>query len=173
MSAVETWEHHTAYDYGQFYLTSGPRTLFPDFIHLGREALKPGGIGISEIDNFILVLSPVQCNWTLAVHVERWEQEPAADLESWQQVYEASVSIGADGLIWESVGGEDDPPIPVPAGDYRIRISGRGFVHPYVEDNDTWRLQLWPTTERITPRQLREFVWEPGPPAGGTRAAEN
>jgi hypothetical protein len=151
MPASETWLLHTTYDYGQFYLQPAPIAGL-DMNQFQLAKLD----GIGEIDNVLFICSPAQRNWNLTVDIERWEQEPIDDLEGWQEAFEASMMLGQGGLSWSTVDFED-PPIPVPAGDYRIRICGRGFAHPPVENGDTWRLQLWPESERIAPRQLRRY----------------
>lgn len=56
----------------------------------------------------------------------------------------------------------DTVEIPVPAGSYRILVTGRGFVgHGWpgsTTPGDTWRIQLWESSDRIDPIQLRALT---------------
>lgn len=76
--------------------------------------------------------------------VELHDQEPPLD-ERWEEAVEASLTAveGEAGLAeW---GGSDWHPLPVPAGDYRVRYSACGMDEGHeADEGDRYLLQLWP-----------------------------
>ncbi|HEY3714981.1 MAG TPA: hypothetical protein VGL39_10680 [Jatrophihabitantaceae bacterium] len=113
-------------DYGQFYLyPSPPEHDFADVPNVVDRAI--GDDGIAQAGTFLVVLSPHQNNFELALRVEVLAGEPADDLDDWSEAFLATVVAGDDGLVYESPT-LHHVPIPVPAGTYLARITGRGFV---------------------------------------------
>ena len=150
-------------DYGQFYLIGGmpyDEDWDPDAeSRAGDVAQSSGGIG--QIGQLILVLSPHQSNIAMPLRVEVWDASPPDDLDAWQEAFEASLRVGARGLIYTSPTMSEHH-VAVPVGRYRLRVTGRGFVARGwpgpTEPGDEWRLQLW-VDDSLVPRTGSE----PGP----------
>lgn len=146
-----------ALDYGQFYLHS-VRSDLDDVLAAVDIALE--GDGIAQRGGVLVVISPHQNNFEMPLLIERWSGEPPPDLDDWQVAYAAHLAVGDDGIYYETptLDGVD---IAVPAGAYRALITGRGFVgHGWpgsTKPGDVWRIQLWPSSDRIEPIRLREF----------------
>jgi hypothetical protein len=74
-------------------------------------------------------------------------EAPPDDLGQWQEAFEASVLVSDYGMYYESPT-LDIERIEVPPGQYRLRITGRGFVARgwpgSTKPGDEWRIQLWP-----------------------------
>jgi hypothetical protein len=89
------------------------------------------------------------------VRLEIWSAEPSDDRGDWDHEVDADFDA-PDGLInfMPSGTGVLDVSADVPAGRYRVRISGRGFTqlgHAGAEGDDSYRLRLWPRGERKDP----------------------
>jgi hypothetical protein len=122
------------------------------------------GQRIAGQGDVLLILSPHQSNFAMPLRIELWQQPPPADLDGWQEVFEAPLDITDAGLTYESPT-MTDRWWNVPEGHYVARISGRGFVaHAWTGSGESWLVQLWPGTAEVEPRRLR--AWTP-PPAGG------
>jgi hypothetical protein len=136
-------------DYGQFSVhgAAGGR----DDLELLEEArasppsASDGGI--------VVVLSPHQNNFDMAIDIEVWDAAPASDRGEWDQVSlhpfrvdpRAKLYLESPTLdgVWVDVAAAVDAVVDV------IEISGRGFVnHGWpgsTEPGDTWRIRLWPS----------------------------
>lgn len=157
---VESARFTVALDYGQFYLVgSAPPDGDVDLVDLIGQA--SGGDQIAQSGNLLVVLSPHQNNFEMALLVQRWDTEPPLDLPVWEEVFEASIGVGESGLGYQSPTLTDHD-LGVPPGCYGIRIAGRGFVNRgwpgSTTPGDEWRIQLWPSTATRTPRRIASWV---------------
>jgi len=77
-------------DYGQFYLyPSPPEHDFAEVPNVVDRAISDGGI--AQAGMFLVVLSPHQNNFELALRVEVFAGEPADDLDNWPEAFLATV----------------------------------------------------------------------------------
>lgn len=148
-----------ASDYGQFWIYGTEEAIEKDIMSLLGEALN--GVGIATDDDLLVMLSPHQNNFELALRVEMWSGLPAPDLDDWEEVAEASLRTRTNEVQWSSPTLVSTR-LQVPGGLYRLRISGRGFVARgwpgSTTPGDSWRLQFWPEEQRPVQRIKS---WEP------------
>jgi hypothetical protein len=155
-----------ALDYGQFYLVGAPppADLARDIDLVDLIGQANDGDRIAQSGNLLIVLSPHQNNFEMSLTVQRWAAEPPPDLPAWQEVFEATLEVGAAGLRYESPTLPEHN-LPVPAGRYAVRIAGRGFLnHGWpgsTTPGDEWRIQLWPSTARRPATRVARWA---GPP---------
>ncbi|MER5670275.1 hypothetical protein [Pseudonocardia alni] len=145
-------------DHGQFDLVYAwtDLTNLVDLIDLANT-----GDGIAQDDSILVVFSPHQNNFDLAMAVEEWDGAPPDDLHEWQEGFEAPLPITDHGVELMSPS-DFCVPLDIAPGTYRIRIVGRGFVnHGWpgsTTPGDDWRLQLWPSDDVSPARRL--LRWE-------------
>lgn len=116
--------------------------------------------GIAQGRYLTVFLTPHQSNYPLPVTVELWDGRPPDDLAAWPEVFEATITSGAEGLLWSSPTLEGVV-IPVPAGTYRALIAGRDFTRTIVDSTshpDSYRVQLWLSDGQIEPRRLSAWT---------------
>ncbi|MEV6426628.1 hypothetical protein [Nocardia sp. NPDC051463] len=140
-----------AMDYGQFLISGGAgdendRSDYYEVELLDRAmASQPrAGDGIT-----VLVLSPHQNNFAMAVTVQVWDARPPADRDAWQQVCEARLQVGDVGALFlESPTLDMIVAAQVPEGTYLLEVSGTGFLNygwpGSTTPGDSWRIRLWP-----------------------------
>ncbi|GAA0221599.1 hypothetical protein [Cryptosporangium japonicum] len=115
----------------------------------------------TESDRFVGVttglvdlLTPGQWNWTTPMRLEVWASEPAGDTADWDHEVDVDLTV-PDGRLWlEASGGGPTTETEVPAGSYRMRVSGKGFAAVRLagrDGSDSYRLQLWPTATAREP----------------------
>ncbi len=161
VSAPHTWLRTVSLDYGQFYLRTTAAGRLAELMPALERAMA--GEGIAQDPGALVVLSPHQNNFALALTIELLLDEPAADLDEWQEAFQAQIEVDEDGMYYESptLSGEQ---FEVPAGQYRLLITGRGFVaHGWpgsTEPGDVWRFRLWPCEQSCRAARLK--AW-PGP----------
>lgn len=151
-----------ALDYGQFLLGGD---LFvsdaPALLAEAQEHPPSASDGRS-----IMVMSPHQNNFEMRVVVETWTRQPPRDDESWEQVSVERLSIGAEQVLLIESPTLEPADVSLPAGEYWVEISGRGFVNygwpGSTAPGDDWRLRIWPASE---PAADVRKIW-PGPEAG-------
>jgi hypothetical protein len=144
-------------DHGQIYIQWTPSeppedpqemvmlTALDDAMESGRfVGVRPG---------FIDLITPGQWNFQTPLRVEIWSSEPPDDQDGWDHEVDADLDLGEGGL-WIA-----GPPAhlksemvaaDVPAGNYRVRISGRGFTErgaAGANGDDSYRLRLWPQAQ--------------------------
>jgi hypothetical protein len=99
-------------------------------------------------DGFVDVLTPSQYNPRVPVRVEVGEGPPPLDLAAWDHVAEVPLPVLSGELMFMASGSGISKETTVPAGTYRARISGRGFLEDFEEIEgqirESFRLQLWP-----------------------------
>ncbi|HEY1485285.1 MAG TPA: hypothetical protein VGF84_04215 [Micromonosporaceae bacterium] len=80
-------------DYGQFLLWGGLRNPGADGTDLLTEALGAGD-GVAADHGIVLVVSPHQNNFRMALRVEVWPSAPDDDLDRWEEAFEAPLEVG-------------------------------------------------------------------------------
>jgi hypothetical protein len=122
-------------------------------------------VGVSGC--FVDLLTPGQWNFETPMRLEIWSAEPPDDRSEWQHQVDLDLPMPSGELCFEASGGSAPECTRVPVGDYRARVSGRGFTklgYDGADGTDRYRLQLW-RAPRASPPELRKR-W-PGWDAGG------
>lgn len=150
-----------AADHGQIYIYShiewpdDPETdnVFHEALDDALDSKRYVGASRGCID----VLTPGQWNWETPMRVELWSSEPpTADTADWDHEVDIDFDAPAGGIVFEPSGGSGrSASASLPAGRYRMRVSGRGFRKGQLQVNDAYRLQLWPRLQD-TPASLRK-----------------
>jgi hypothetical protein len=114
-----------ALDYGQFLLYTDVVEDFDLPVRVLERALE--GEGIAQDRGLLVVCSPHQNNFDMALRVETWTSRPSDGLDEWPEACEAHLAVGSFGLSYESptLNGRS---VEVPTGEYHAEIAGRGFV---------------------------------------------
>ena len=146
-----------ALDYGQFTLHTEESD--PDIgVEVLEEALA--GDGIAQRDGLLVVCSPHQNNYKMALRVEIWSAAPPDDLAEWDEAFEASLTVDGDGVTYESPT-RKIVNIEVPSGAYRAVITGTGFVARgwpgSTEPGERWRIRLWPESAPVAAQRLKAW----------------
>ncbi len=145
-------------DHGQFELITGDQDD-DDLVGLIDEA--GAGDRIAQGSAILVVLSPHQNNFAMALTVELWDEEPHDDVVDWEEGFEASLRVDELGVVYMSPT-ETYVDLDMPPGEYRVRIVGRGFVNygwpGSTEPGDVRRLQLWPSSDAIAPRRIARWA---------------
>lgn len=145
-------------NYGQFHLIYGPTDLstLVDLIDAANATDN-----IAQDDDLLVVLSPHQNNFEMALTVERWATEPPNDLAEWEEGFEAPITVTEQGLEYTSPDDGLCVPLDVPEGRYRVRIVGRGFINRgwpgSTTPGDVWRMQFWPSTDQTAAQRIRRW----------------
>ncbi|MEV6340404.1 hypothetical protein AB0M12_37485 [Nocardia vinacea] len=133
-------------DYGQFCIDGGLGDADNELDLLDQALAQWPCAGDGTA---LVVLSPHQNNFEMAIAVQVWDGRPPNDRDDWQQVCEGRLRVGSDGTL--SISSPTDgwaDPCPVPPGDYLIEVGGRGFVNygwpGTTTPGDIWRIRLWP-----------------------------
>jgi hypothetical protein len=151
-------ELHVASDYGQIYIYD-PETQQDEWADVYDEessAIFRAMDDASESRRFVGyakgmvdVLTPSQYNWQAPMRVEVSDARPRLDTDEWDHVVEVPLPVPSGTLCFEASGGGEPIETQIPAGTYRARLSGRGFVAGIgeIEGRESYRLQLWPAEE--------------------------
>lgn len=147
MSILSTYSLRVALDYGQFLIRGAQPSDFFDDVLVDRAFDSPPSYSDRQT---MLVLSPHQNNFDMAVDVEVWDQRPQEDRDAWQQVSEDKLTVDSEGLLRIDSPTCEQVTCTVPQGNYTVEASGRGFVTRgwpgSTKPGDTWRVRLWPDT---------------------------
>jgi ribosomal protein S13 len=124
-------------------------------LHGASSDATESGSFVGVRPGFIALLTPGQWNWRTPMRVEIWSAEPPDDRGDWDHEVDADFDV-PDGRIsfMPSGGSGSAAEAEIPAGRYRVRISGRGFTElgrAGAEGGDSFRLRLWPRGEREDP----------------------
>jgi hypothetical protein len=160
-SLLCAWDLTVGLDYGQFYLQTDDPYSTRDINVPRLVGAASSGTGIAQQFGMLVVLSPHQKNYQMLLRIEVWDAEPADVVSGWQEVFEADLTIGANGLIYDSPTMSSFK-IPVPAGEYHAMICGQGFS-PHVRPGSTtpgdrWLIRLWPCSEGHRGRRIRAWT---------------
>ncbi len=177
MTTTAAWDLKVMLEYGQFYLEPG-RVEDEDYwdpeddteaILLralgwnGTKYAEPDSApGIAQGRYTTIVSTPHRDNFDMDLRVEMHDNPPADDSADWQEIFEATVTAGPTGM-WYHTPTLDSTHLDIPAGTYRIRISGTDFLRPeWVDDDsigyaDRYRFQLLAETQPIAPIRLKRW----------------
>ena len=167
-------ELHVQSDYGQIYIYD-PETQedadwsvddnpFMRAMDEGSDSRRFVGYDSGLVD----VLTPSQYNWNAPMRVEVSDGRPPPDLEAWDHVAEVPLPVPSGRLCFEASGGGTPIETRIPAGTYRARLSGRGYVAGAgdIEGHESYRLQLW-SEDEAEPKLLKYWDgWNIRDPAG-------
>jgi hypothetical protein len=160
VALLKSWDLTVGLDQGQFYLQTEDPYGRPE-VHVPQlvdRAISRGGI--AQAYGQLVVLSPHQNNFAMGLRVELWDDRPPDDLSQWQEVFEVTLKVGRDGLIYDSPTLASFR-IPVPPGLYQGLICGQGFSeHGWpgsTTPGDHWRIQLWPCTDELDCRRVKSW----------------
>ena len=166
-------------DYGQIYIswdTPEPPDDPQEMAQLtALDDARESGRFVGVRPGFIDVMTPGQWNFRTPLRLEVWSAEPPDDREGWDHEVDADLDLGEGGLwiagppahLKSEMVAADAPP-----GNYRARISGRGFTElgaAGADGDDSYRLRLWPR-DQSSPPMLRKR-W-PGWDRSGVAAVE-
>ncbi|ANZ36445.1 hypothetical protein BBK82_10595 [Lentzea guizhouensis] len=114
-------------------------------------------VGVS--DGLIDFVTAAEWNFSAPMRVETWETDPPADGENWDHVVDVDLDVPNGRLMFEGSGGRPPIPCEVPSGQYRARLSGRGYEEAKegAEGLDSYRLQLWPRDQDTPPVLLKRW----------------
>jgi hypothetical protein len=144
-------------DFGQIYIYStlegeagDELVALDDAIESGRfVGVRPGFTG------FIDLLTPGQWNFHTPLRLEVWSAEPPDDRGDWDHEVDADFDVPDGQMSFMQSGvGTPDCVVDIPAGTYRVRVSGRGYTalgHAGADGDDSYRLRLWPRDQDKTP----------------------
>jgi hypothetical protein len=157
---IASYDLTVAMDYGQFTLHGGAAALED----VDREALldlAQAADGVAGNGGSMLVQSPHQNNFAMALAVRVHRVEPPDDLDLWDEVFEAHLEVDADGELFYESPTVDVQRCAVPPGRYGVRVAGRGIVARgwpgSTKPGDSWRVQLWSTRTLPAIRRLRSW----------------
>src|ERR1700722_12546957 len=107
-SRVWVEERIVRQDYGQFSLSGfddEDEEDVPEFDEADVLDAALEGDGIAQQGDYLVILSPHQCNFEMPLAIEVWDEQPAgeeADEEEWPEAFEANLNIGRKGLGYTS-----------------------------------------------------------------------
>jgi hypothetical protein len=153
-------------DYSQIYIWSAASGYHSDAgidednppeIMALNDATESGRF-VGACDGLIDLVVPGLWNFATPMRLEVWSAEPPGDGDDWD--HEVDVDFDApDGQIgFQASGGGSYIEAVIPAGRYRVRVSGRGFTeigYAGAEGEDSYRLRLWPRGQD-SPPELRK-----------------
>jgi hypothetical protein len=153
-------------DYGQIYVWSEASGYFsdaeidqdnpPELMAL-NDAVESGRF-VGTCSGLIDIVVPGQWNFETPVRLEIWSGEPADDRDDWDHEVDVDFDVPAGDVSFQASGGGRTIPAGIPAGGYRVRVSGRGFTelgYAGADGEDSYRLRLWPR-EQDEPSALRK-----------------
>lgn len=155
-----------AYDYGQLYLYDvGDELDFSDDHNPYLDALDAAiqsGLTVGVASGVVDVLMPRQENFASIVELVRAESAPPLT-ETADHIIEFDLTSSGR-IKLEGSGGSSELELELPAGAYRVRLSGFDFDaasrwsyddpgHP----SDHYRLEVWPSVAPQPPAELRRW----------------
>ena len=150
-------------DFGQIYIYStlegeagDELAALDDAIESGRFAgVRPGFTG------FIDLLTPGQWNFHTPLRLEVWSAEPPDERGDWDHEVDADFDVPDGQMSFMQSGAlTPDCVVDIPAGTYRVRVSGQGYTalgHAGADGDDSYRLRLWPRDQDNTPRLRKRW----------------
>jgi hypothetical protein len=143
-------------DYGQIYIYD-PQTQVSDENVTGDDNPLQRAMDdafdsrrfVGYDSGLVDLLTPSQYNWKAPMRIEVSAEPPPLDAEAWDHMVEVPLPVPSGMLYFEASGGGTPIETQIPAGTYRARLSGRGFVAGAgeIEGHESYRLQLWPARE--------------------------
>ncbi|MFF5225114.1 hypothetical protein [Dactylosporangium sp. NPDC000521] len=145
-------------DHGQFCLVGIPGGSGDYMTYLEAALIE----GIAGDDHAVVVCPPHQNNFEMPLRVELWSGPPADDQAAWQEVFRCCLTVGEDGMYYQSSAAEEVT-FDVPGGTYTMSICGRGFVNRgwpgTTTPGDLWRIQMWRSIAMSPPARVK--AWQP------------
>jgi hypothetical protein len=137
-------------DYGQIYIydpaIGGEAQGESVYMDVLADATGSGRF-VGSAEGLIDLLTPGQYNFRTPMLVEVWGQEPEDDRDGWDHEVDLDLDVPSGVLVFEASGGSGSTTADVPSGQYRARVSGRGFTalgHAGADGQDSYRVRLWP-----------------------------
>jgi len=154
-------------DYGQLYIYS-PGTLDdPGVYEAALDDATRSGRHVGVQPGFIDLMTPGQYNFSTPLRLEVWSADPPDDRSGWDHEVDADLDIPDGQIVFEASGGGPATSAGIPAGAYRVRISGRGFTKlgfAGANGTDTYRLRLWPRSRPANPVLRKRWRgWDSAP----------
>ncbi|MFI7543104.1 hypothetical protein [Actinoplanes sp. NPDC049599] len=127
--------------YGQIYLESATAHMEGEMEESFRG--QSNGLCGAAIPGLLFLMTGTHTG-DVAFRVERHDAEPPRD-EQWAESVEASLVAVTGDVVLAEWGGGDEHPLPMPAGDYRVRYYAQGMDQADEDEPvDRYLLQLWP-----------------------------
>jgi hypothetical protein len=162
LSAVDL---RVAADHSQIYVYSDAELVFDEdddddnpYLDALDDAVESGRF-VGACRGLLDLMTPGQWNFDTPMRVEIWAAEPAGDLDDWQHEVDADLDVPDGRLVFEASGGGAQIPVEIPAGSYRVRVSGAGYGERRqagADGDDHYRLRMWPRTGDSEP-VLRKY----------------
>lgn len=159
---LRTWDLTVGLNHGQFHIQTDDPYEISELESARVVSRASSGTGIAQHFGLIVVMSPHQKNYSMGLSVQLWDGHPdEGDDDGWQESFETDLTVGKGGLVYASPGLSSFA-IPVPPGNYHLRVDARGFSeHDWpasTTPGDAWRLQLWPCEKGHTAQRLRAWT---------------
>jgi hypothetical protein len=144
-----------AADYSQIYICSAAEDETAAGAELAAlcDATESGRfVGVRP--GLIDLLTPGQWNFRTPLRLEVWSAEPPDDRSRWDHEVDVDLDVPDGRMSFQPSGGGTPHWADIPAGTYRVRVSGRGFTelgHAGADGDDSYRLRLWPRDQDKTP----------------------
>jgi hypothetical protein len=149
-----------AADYGQIYIESSATDDDPweeDDKYMGalNDATESGRfVGVRP--GLIDLKTPGQWNFETPMRLETWSAEPADDQVDWDHEVDVDFDVPGGWISFapSGLGSSSAQRAEIPPGNYRVRVSGRGFTAlggAGAEGDDNYRLRLWPRERPADP----------------------
>lgn len=155
---VRATAHTVRLDHGQFHLVTAWEEGGDDLVALISEAVAHERIAHGR--HVLVVISPHQNNFEMALDVELWDAQPPDDVGEWEEVFLATLAVREAGVLYSNTD-LDVVDLHVPPGRYGLRIAGRGFVNVgwpgSTTPGDEWRIQFWPAATHEIPRRVKSW----------------
>jgi hypothetical protein len=142
-------ELDVASDYGQIYIFD-PETQQDDWandeessaIFRAMDDAYESRRFVGYAKGMVDLLTPSQYNWKAPMRVEVCDAPPALDTDEWDHVVEVPLPVPSGTLCFAASGGREPIEIQIPAGTYRARLSGQGYVAGVeeIEGQESYRL---------------------------------
>jgi hypothetical protein len=153
-------------DYGQIYVWSEASDYYsdreidennPPEIMALNDAVESGRF-VGTCSGLIDIVVPGQWNFETPMRLEIWSGEPDDDRDGWDHEVDVDFDVPEGEVSFQASGGGRNIEAGIPAGSYRVRVSGRGFTElgqAGAEGGDSYRLRVWPR-EQGQPPALRK-----------------
>jgi hypothetical protein len=145
-------------DHGQIYIESSATdddawSDGHDYYAALEDAINSGRfVGVQP--GLIDLMTPGQWNWNTPMRLEIWSGEPPDDSEAWDHEVDADLEVPDGWISFAASGGGYPMRTEIPAGSYRVRVSGRGFTvrgRAGAEGDDSYRLRFWLRAQAADP----------------------
>ncbi|RKR92978.1 hypothetical protein BDK92_7471 [Micromonospora pisi] len=152
---------HVVADHGQIYIYSEAALdqenddLYEDAFDDATDNERFVGTG----GGLVVLVTPGTRNARTPMCVQVWAAEPTADTERWSHEVDIDLDVPDGRLVFCASGFAEEIPVEIPAGSYRARVSGAGYLErgdAGADGDDYYRLQFWPRLTDADP-VLRKY----------------